>query len=318
MNTIEQTSLILTIHPPAPAGPDTRSTLIIQGPQSHMKADHWATKDVPLEADAAPLPGAPIAGGAVQKPEAAKKEWEWELQMCVIGTSRAPPKPVTTGDVVHRGGCHCGLVRFEAQAPSDVVAWDCNCSNCRMRRNVHVVVPENKLRIVEPTDTCTHRGGGAPALAEYRYGTGHARHLFCARCGISPFYRPRSNPDGWGVTLQCVDPGTISSVVIKRFDGANWEDYIKNEGAAIRGFSRAPEQQQQPAAAPTDAPPLPTASGSPWAESLSAHQFVVMPTSLAVGVAVQYFGGGVLGAMLFAGWMMSLVVAMLAAPGHCQ
>ena len=32
----------------------------------------------------------------------------------------------------------------------------------------------------------------------------------CARCGISPFYVPRSNPDGWGVSFQCIQvhPGT--------------------------------------------------------------------------------------------------------------
>ena len=280
-----------------------------------MKAGHWAT--TPLVADAAPLSGAPVAGGAVLVPETKEMAWEWEVQMRVVGTNVKPPKP-EAGDVLHRGGCHCGLVRFEMTAPSDVVAWDCNCSNCRMRRNVHIVVPDGKLRFIEPTSTCTRRKGGAAALAEYRYGTGHARHLFCARCGISPFYRPRSNPDGWGVTLQCVDPGTISSVKIERFDGANWEEYIANKGAAIRGFSKAsePPEPEPPAATPAAAPSVaaPPASSS-WVESLSAHQFMLMPASLAAGVAVQY-GGGVLGSVLFTGWMTSLVLAMLVAKGE--
>ena len=43
--------------------------------------------------------------------------------------------------VVHRGACHCGAVQFEVQAPPHVVAWDCNCSICHMKRNLHFVVP---------------------------------------------------------------------------------------------------------------------------------------------------------------------------------
>ena len=126
-----------------------------------------------------------------------------------------------------RGGCHCGDVRFEADAPASLVVWDCNCSNCRMRRNIHFVVPSDKLRMLsEPAK-----------LAEYRFGTGVARHLFCARCGISPFYRPRSNPDGWGITFQCIDPGTVQGVEVRRFDGHNWEGFIEQSG--IKEFSKS-------------------------------------------------------------------------------
>lgn len=72
-------------------------------------------------------------------------------------------------------------------------------------------------------------------LAEYRWGTGTARHFFCARCGISPCYVPRSNPNGWGVTFHCLEGGTVSSVDVKYFDGIHWEDFI--EGSGIQGFS---------------------------------------------------------------------------------
>eukprot|EP00965_Chrysotila_dentata_P253398 6211216-Pleurochrysis_carterae.AAC.2 len=38
---------------------------------------------------------------------------------------------------------------------------------------------------------------------------------FCTRrCGISPFYCPRSNPDGHAVTFQCLDAGTVSAVEV--------------------------------------------------------------------------------------------------------
>ncbi|MBA0681037.1 hypothetical protein Goari_012699, partial [Gossypium aridum] len=44
-------------------------------------------------------------------------------------------------------------------------------------------------------------------------------------CGITSFYTQRSNPDGIAVTLACLDPGTLSHVEIRNFDGKNWEFY---------------------------------------------------------------------------------------------
>lgn len=42
-------------------------------------------------------------------------------------------------------------------------------------------------------------------------------------CGVQSFYIPRSNPDGKAVTVACIDPGTVQSVVVRTFDGVNWE-----------------------------------------------------------------------------------------------
>ena len=40
-----------------------------------------------------------------------------------------------------------------------------------------------------------------------------------------PWYVPRSNPDGIGVTLGCVDwgSGERPSVIVKKYDGIHWE-----------------------------------------------------------------------------------------------
>ena len=35
---------------------------------------------------------------------------------------------VGTGMVTHKGGCHCGAVRFEFEAGAKLIAWDCNCA----------------------------------------------------------------------------------------------------------------------------------------------------------------------------------------------
>ena len=109
------------------------------------------------------------------------------------------------------GGCHCGAVRFEAKLPAKVAAQSCNCSICVMTGFVHVIVPEARFRLVQ----------GSGDLTTYTFNTGVARHLFCARCGVKSFYRPRSNPDGWSVNARCLDEA--DGLEIEAFDGQNWE-----------------------------------------------------------------------------------------------
>lgn len=197
-----------------------------------MQAAHWAAAGSSLASDEPPLSTAPPAGGAVVCPSTSRTSWDFHLNTTVQPSSTNPPRArEDAGDVVHRGGCHCGHVRFEATAPASLVVWDCTCSDCRMRRNLHFVVPSDKLKLIEEEDG---RGsGGADGLAEYRWGTGVARHLFCSRCGITPFYRPRSNPDGWAVTFQCLDPGTVCSVEVRVFDGQHWEVCITTKCTLI-------------------------------------------------------------------------------------
>ena len=115
--------------------------------------------------------------------------------------------------VTHRGGCHCGAVAFEVQAPADLVVHDCNCSICTPSGYLHLIVPRTHFHLLR----------GADALSDYRFGTGVARHLFCRRCGIKSFYVPRSNPDGYSVNARCLARDTIASLRIEPFDGQNWE-----------------------------------------------------------------------------------------------
>ena len=113
----------------------------------------------------------------------------------------------------HRGGCHCGRVRFEVEAPAVLQVLDCNCSMCRMTGFLHLIVPASRFRLV----------AGEGDLAEYRFNTGIARHLFCRHCGVKGFYVPRSHPDGWSVNLRCLDRDTIEAVDIVPFDDSDRE-----------------------------------------------------------------------------------------------
>lgn len=115
--------------------------------------------------------------------------------------------------VTHHGGCHCGRVRFEVDAPSRIDAIECNCSICRMTGFLHLIVPASRFRLLQ----------GADVLTEYTFNTGVARHRFCRVCGIKAFYIPRSHPGGIDVNVHCLDPATIGVIVTTQFDDANRE-----------------------------------------------------------------------------------------------
>ena len=120
--------------------------------------------------------------------------------------------------------CHCGKVRGRFRANTDhVVAWKCNCSDCAMRGNVHIVVPQADFRLDMPKKTSFEC-----ETIEYLWGTKTAKRRFCKTCGILPWYRPRSNPDGYGITLGCIEWGDDEEkkprVEIKTFDGQHWEE----------------------------------------------------------------------------------------------
>lgn len=116
--------------------------------------------------------------------------------------------------ITHRGGCHCGRVRFEVDAPAHIEALDCNCSMCRMTAFQHLIVPASRFRLLQ----------GADALVEYTFNTGVAKHRFCGHCGIKSFYVPRSHPDGYSVNVRCLDAGTMTGLTLIPFDDTRREE----------------------------------------------------------------------------------------------
>ena len=121
---------------------------------------------------------------------------------------------------VLEGGCHCRKVRWRIMAPRRLVVWECNCSICEMKRNDHVVVPEENFKLTSGDD----------ALTTYTFNTGVAKHIFCKYCGVQSFYRPRSNPDGVGITFRCIDNYSECSHRFEHFNGVGWEQFIEQSG----------------------------------------------------------------------------------------
>lgn len=116
----------------------------------------------------------------------------------------------------HKGGCHCGRVSFEVDAPAKIPATECNCSICSMTGFLHLFVSRSAFRLLSGEDD----------LHTYAFGTGIAQHYFCRNCGVKSFYVPRSHPDGYSVNVNCLDRSGIETVEVTPFDGRNWERNI--------------------------------------------------------------------------------------------
>ena len=126
--------------------------------------------------------------------------------------------------LVHPGGCHCGEVRFEVDAPADVTVLDCNCSICRMSGYLHLQVPRARFRLLR----------GEDALSNYSFNTGVAQHYFCSKCGVKSFYIPRSYPEGYSINLNCLDKSRLAKITVTAFDGDDWEAaYARKKPAVV-------------------------------------------------------------------------------------
>lgn len=117
----------------------------------------------------------------------------------------------------YRGSCHCGAVRFECELDLAAGTSKCNCSICRKGRFWKAIVPAAEFRLEQ----------GREALAEYKFGGGSIRHLFCARCGVKPFgqgYLEELGGEFYAVNIACLDDaadGELAAAPVRYEDGAN-------------------------------------------------------------------------------------------------
>jgi hypothetical protein len=128
----------------------------------------------------------------------------------------------------YEGGCHCGRVRF--RVTGDLAqTTDCNCSICNMKGFLHLIVPRQQFEL----------RAGRDELATYRFNTGVAQHTFCRRCGVHPFYVPRSDPDKIDVNVRCLDGVDPHDVQAIPFDGRNWEQAAADRAAQVPTGAKA-------------------------------------------------------------------------------
>ncbi|MCP4411148.1 MAG: GFA family protein [Gammaproteobacteria bacterium] len=116
--------------------------------------------------------------------------------------------------MLYQGGCHCGAITFQVEAPNELEVDQCNCSICNKSGFLHLIVPKSKFSLLS----------GKDSLTTYTFNTGIAKHTFCKICGIKSFYIPRSNPDGIDVNVNCLETQP-TSINITEFNGQDWEQH---------------------------------------------------------------------------------------------
>lgn len=122
---------------------------------------------------------------------------------------------ITSESITYDGGCHCGAVRFRVVVDHFRVI-DCNCSICRKKGFLHLMIPPENFTLIK----------GSDVLTTYTFNTHIAQHTFCSICGIYSFYRPRSHPHLIDVNVRCLDEYDLSSFEVSLFDGVNWEKTV--------------------------------------------------------------------------------------------
>lgn len=108
--------------------------------------------------------------------------------------------------------CHCGAVELQlrpAEALADIRR--CTCSFCIRRGAPAISAALDDLEVVR----------GAEHLTLYTWGTGTARHYFCAICGIYTHHQRRSDPTQYGVNAACIEGVEIDRLDIPWSDGRN-------------------------------------------------------------------------------------------------
>ena len=126
----------------------------------------------------------------------------------------------------YHGSCHCGAVRFAAQADLAQLTR-CNCSMCTKQGILGAYVPPDRFTLLKGEDD----------LALYQFNKKVAKHLFCRHCGIHSFRRPRSFPDAYVVNVRCLDDFDVEKekFEVVLFDGRNFEAAQAARLAELKG-----------------------------------------------------------------------------------
>jgi hypothetical protein len=110
----------------------------------------------------------------------------------------------------HRGGCHCGAVRYrvEIDLANPVIA--CNCSICGRTGSLLSFVPASAFTLEK----------GEDALTDYQFGKKNIHHLFCRTCGVRSFARGQG-PKGpmAAINTRCLDEVDLGALQVQPFDG---------------------------------------------------------------------------------------------------
>ena len=123
------------------------------------------------------------------------------------------PTPTTH----HRGSCHCGAVRFEADVDA-TTGSRCNCSICTKLGTTNSIIKPAAFQLT----------AGEAELSTYRWGGNISTRYFCKHCGVHVFGRghlAEVGGDYVSINLLCIDELDPIDVNVIYWDGRhdNWE-----------------------------------------------------------------------------------------------
>ena len=108
----------------------------------------------------------------------------------------------------YHGSCHCQSVQFEIESDLEKIV-QCNCSICLRRNAKMIMVPKENFILTQ----------GEGDLALYQFNSNIAKHFFCKKCGIYTHHNRKSDPNGMGVNLGCVDELDVTQYKAMLFYG---------------------------------------------------------------------------------------------------
>lgn len=125
-------------------------------------------------------------------------------------------RPENVTRQIHRGSCHCGAVRYEAELDLQQSS-KCNCSVCTKINPTGSFAKPESFRVL----------AGEEGLGAYAWGAKISTRYFCKQCGVHCFGRGHLAELGGDFvsvnaqTLDDIDPNTLTSV---HWDGRhdNW------------------------------------------------------------------------------------------------
>ena len=90
--------------------------------------------------------------------------------------------------------CHCGAVELEISTDLENIK-QCNCSICKRKNAKMNLIPKDSIKIIKGRDN----------LSTYKFNTMQAEHFFCSTCGIYTHHNRRTDPNGVGINIGCID-----------------------------------------------------------------------------------------------------------------
>src|SRR3954454_17237452 len=110
----------------------------------------------------------------------------------------------------HKGGCHCGAVRYRVELDLTKPVIQCNCSICLRTGTLLAFVPESRFTLEQ----------GEQNLSDYQFNKKVIHHLFCKTCGVRSFARG-VGPNGPMVAIntRCLDDVDATTLKAHHFDG---------------------------------------------------------------------------------------------------